>query len=142
MALEITSVLYDEITEHLLDAYPNEASGLLLGHETEFGKRATLIVRAENSYIPEEQHHRYLITAKDVQAAETSADEDGLEVMGVYHSHPDHPAEPSSFDHENALPWWSYLILSIQEDRCETARCWQLTDDRSHFKEEELLIKP
>lgn len=141
MALEITASLYEEITTHLRDTYPKEGAGLLLGHETEAGKKAMRIVTLENKFAPTQQHHRYLITAEDMLAGETAADDEGMEILGVYHSHPDHPAEPSSFDHANALPWYSYLIVSVQNQHPDTVRCWRLSNDRSRFSEEDLVIQ-
>lgn len=142
MALELAAALYDEIIAHLRAAYPNEGAGLLLGNETDSGKKALTIVPFENRFALDQQHHRYLITAEDMLAGETAASENGMDVLGVYHSHPDHPAEPSNYDRESATwPWYSYLIVSVQNQHTATARCWRLTDDRSQFNEEELLIE-
>ena len=141
MALKLTSALYNEIAAHLRAAYPNEGAGILIGRETKAGKQARIVVPFENKFATDQQHHRYLITAEDMRDGETAADENGLDVLGVYHSHPDHPAEPSGFDRANAWPWYSYLIISVQNHNPETARCWQLADDRSKFNEEELLIE-
>ncbi len=59
------------------------------------------------------RHNRYLITPQDMLAGEIEADRLGLDVVGVFHSHPDHPNLPSEFDREWALPWFSYLITSV-----------------------------
>jgi proteasome lid subunit RPN8/RPN11 len=59
-------------------------------------------------------------------------------VIGVFHSHPDHVAEPSGFDREWALPWYSYLITSVEEGRMRVSRSWLLREDRSGFDEEEI----
>ena len=63
------------------------------------------------------------------------ATETGLTLIGFYHSHPDHPAVPSSVDLEHAWPNLHYLILSVREGRAETARTWRLREDRSAFDE-------
>ena len=141
MALKLTTALYNEIAAHLRDAYPNEGAGLLLGNLTESGKQARNIVPLENRFTRDQQHHRYLITAEDMREGETAANANGLDVVGVYHSHPDHPAEPSDYDRTNAWPWYSYLIVSMQKQQPSTARCWRLAEDRSQFNEEELLIE-
>jgi proteasome lid subunit RPN8/RPN11 len=88
----------------------------------------------------ENRERRYLITAKDYQWAEERARNEGLEILGLYHSHPDHPAEPSAFDLDHALPAWSYVIVSVQKARVVDTRSWVLLDDRSRFKEERIDV--
>ena len=68
-------------------------------------------------------------------------DMNGLEIIGVFHSHPNHPAKPSEYDRELALPWWSYLIISIQQKRVDHSRSWVLSENRDHFIEESLKIE-
>ena len=141
MALKLTTALYNEIAAHLMDAYPNEGAGLLLGKLTKSGKEARIIIPLENKFASDQLHHRYLITSEDMREGETTANANGFEILGVYHSHPEHPAEPSDYDRTNAWPWYSYLIVSMQNQQPSTARCWCLAEDRSEFNEEELLIE-
>ena len=141
MALKISISLYYDITSHLVKSYPNEGAGILIGQLNPTGKQARTIMPFQNKFAVDQQHHRYLITAEDMQDGERAAEENGLDVLGVYHSHPDHPAEPSRYDRVNAWPWYSYLIISVQNHVPGTARCWRLADDRSKFNEEELLIE-
>ena len=61
--------------------------------------------------------NRFSVTSEDVLSAEKAAREQGLEVVGWYHSHPDHPARPSEYDREHAWPWYSYIIVSVQIGR-------------------------
>jgi proteasome lid subunit RPN8/RPN11 len=63
----------------------------------------------------------------------------GLEVIGYFHSHPDHPARPSEFDRDHAWPWYSYLILAVHDGRTVARRSWQLREDRSTFDEETIV---
>lgn len=136
MRLVITSDIYNQITTHLQAAYPNEGAGLLLGQANGDGKTVKAILKFENKSEPGEQHHRYLITAQDMLRGETEAEKLGLDVIGVFHSHPDHPAHASDYDRDHALPWYSYLIVSVQKGQAAAARSWVLTDDRTKFNEE------
>jgi proteasome lid subunit RPN8/RPN11 len=86
------------------------------------------------------RHDRYLITPQDYLHGEQEAAKLGLEVIGVFHSHPDHPDQPSEFDRKWALPWFSYLITSIQAGKAIESRSWRLSEDRSYFEEEQLSI--
>ena len=58
----------------------------------------------------------------------------GLEVVGYYHSHPDHPARPSDYDRDHGWPWYSYVIISIQQGKAGELNSWVLRDDRSKFE--------
>ena len=84
--------------------------------------------------------HRYLIAPEDLQSVETEIREADLEVLGFYHSHPDHPAAPSSFDAEHAWPWYSYLIVRVDRGRAVEATSWQLAGDRSAMLPESLDV--
>jgi proteasome lid subunit RPN8/RPN11 len=83
-------------------------------------------------------HHRFEITPKDFLRAEREAAAAGDGVIGVYHSHPDHPAAPSDYDLEHALPYYSYVIVSVGEGKAGRLTSWRLADDRSRFDEEEV----
>ena len=76
--------------------------------------------------------------ADDFRSAEREAANVGLEVVGWYHSHPDHPARPSEFDREHAWPWYSYVIVSVAAGQPEDMTSWLLADDRTHFLPEEI----
>jgi proteasome lid subunit RPN8/RPN11 len=79
---------------------------------------------------------RFLVRPGDYRAAEARAMELKAELLGFYHSHPDHPAEPSQYDLDHAWPFFSYVIVSVREGRPEEIRSWRLRDDRSRFDEE------
>jgi proteasome lid subunit RPN8/RPN11 len=86
----------------------------------------------------ESRHNRYLINPETVLAAHKEARNLGLDVVGYYHSHPDHPARPSDFDREHAWPGVSYLIVSVMKRNVADVRSWRLADDRERFDEEEI----
>jgi proteasome lid subunit RPN8/RPN11 len=75
-----------------------------------------------------------------VRAAERAAAAAGLEIIGFFHSHPDHPARPSAFDREHAWPWYAYLIVSVEDGRAVDWRVWELQEDRSAFVERPLEV--
>jgi proteasome lid subunit RPN8/RPN11 len=86
------------------------------------------------------QSRRYEIAPEDVMATENEAEKVGLEVLGIFHSHPDHPPVPSATDLDAALPWYSYLITSIDRGRAVQSRSWRLSEDRGELVEEELDV--
>ncbi len=138
MTLTIPSNLYAQITAHLQAAYPNEGAGILIGSAASESKTLKAIKPFVNKFESGEQHHRYLITAQDMLAGEIEAERLGLDVIGVFHSHPDHPAQASEYDREYALPWYSYLIVSVPKGKAGDARSWVLSDDRKKFNEERI----
>jgi len=140
MSLKLTNSIYQQITAHLQAAYPNEGAGLLLGSADGNGKRVQSVLPFGNNFESGEQYHRYLITAKDMLDGELEAERLGLDVVGVFHSHPDHPAIASEYDREYALPWYSYLIVSIQKGAASGKKSWLLSDDRAKFNEERIEI--
>ena len=81
-----------------------------------------------------------MITPQDMIKAEDIADGLDLEIIGIFHSHPDHPARPSEFDRDSALPWYSYLITSVRKQIAQESRSWRLTEDRT-FREELLHVE-
>jgi proteasome lid subunit RPN8/RPN11 len=123
-------------------AYPNEGAGLLLGREADGGKTLVDILPLANEWEAGEQYHRYMITPQDMLRGEDEAARRGLDVVGVFHSHPDHVAEPSTMDRDWAWPWFSYVITSVQEAKAVVSRSWLLRDDRSAFDEETIQPAP
>ena len=135
--LTIPNALLDQIARHVEGTYPNEGGGLLIGRVAEDGAKVLEEVKVfDNQREIEEQYHRILITDQMVREAEDYADDKGALLIGCFHSHPDCPARPSEFDREHALPWWSYLIVSVQQGQAAEVLSWELRDDRSAFDEE------
>jgi proteasome lid subunit RPN8/RPN11 len=91
------------------------------------------IVPIENAWDAGEQYHRFQISPEDMMQAEREARKRGLDVLGFYHSHPDHPARPSDFDREQALPFYSYIITAVEQGRAGELASWELKTDRSEF---------
>jgi proteasome lid subunit RPN8/RPN11 len=84
--------------------------------------------------------HRYLIAPDDLRRVEAELRLAGLEVLGCYHSHPDHPAAPSAFDTEQAWPWYSYIIVRVDGGRAAEWTSWVLDDDRSVMRPESVDV--
>ena len=138
--LRIAAADLARIRAHGEEAYPEECCGVLVGRDAMGGEPATVdhLVAASNERA-DSRHNRYVISPQALLAAQRGARERGLEIVGYYHSHPDHPARPSEFDREHAWPGTSYVIVSVREGKAVDCRSWRLRDDRSAFDEEELL---
>ena len=129
---------------HIKDTYPEEGCGALIGTENNI-RLIKKVIPIENK-VEELKTRRYVINPEDIINIEKKAEEEKLELLGFFHSHPDAPAEPSTFDLEHSWPWYSYIIISIkhketsniiQEELDSTS--WRLRDDRSKFDKEELI---
>lgn len=143
MILRLHPIHRDQIRAHVEAGYPAEACGILLGREIDGVKMVERLWLADNRWAdPAEQTHRFLIPPEEVLAAEREAAAAGLEILGFFHSHPDHPARPSNFDREHAWPWYAYLIVSVENGRATDWRVWELAEDRSAFMERRLEIAP
>lgn len=138
--LTIKENVLKELEKHLEVAYPNEGAGLLLGVSGQTGKQVQAILPLENRWEGSEQYHRFLLTAQDMLRGEQEAAQRGLDVIGIFHSHPDHPAEPSGFDRDWALPWYSYIITTVTQGTITRHRSWLLKEDRSAYDEEPIEI--
>ena len=109
--------------------YPSETCGLLIGRDSTVARA----VPARNLN-RERAGDRYELDPADHFAAEQEARAEGLEVIGVWHTHPDHPARPSETDRAAAWPGWSYLILAVIAGGVTDIRSWQLAGE--HFTEQ------
>lgn len=134
--LAIPKQLVERITAHLKGAYPEEGAGFLLGGEGEVKE----IFPLPNAREDAARHNRYLITPEDYLKAEMKAAELGVDLIGVFHSHPDCPNVPSEYDREWAQPFFSYLITRVDEGKAVSHRSWKLAEDRSKYDEEEIKI--
>ena len=140
MTLSIPGELLGKIQAHGEAAYPEEGAGLLLGRVEDDRRQVVSILPMDNSREAAARRNRYLLTPHDMLLGEQEAEARGLEVIGVFHSHPDAPSRPSEFDRDWALPWYSYLITSITAGQASSSRSWRLPDDRSVFSEEVIEV--
>ena len=139
MALRIGAGDVEHIHDHAREAYPEECAGALVGMDTGEIKIVVDIWRAENTH-EEDRGRRFLIEPLQIKEFEERAQERDMDLLGFYHSHPDHPAEPSEYDREHAWPYYSYIIASVGEDEVKDMRSWQLKDDRSGYEEEPITF--
>ena len=138
--ITIPKNLLAEIHQHLEETYPEEGVGFLFGLDGDERVVKTLHP-VPNAWQPEvERRHRYDVAPQDIMQADEKAEELGLIIIGAYHSHPDHPNEPSETDRERAHPYFSYLITSVRKGEASGTRAWRLLEDRSKFVEEEIKI--
>lgn len=117
-------------------AYPNECCGVMLGRSDSVFRVVDEILPIDNARESGEQYHRFLIEADELMQAEVYALHHQKDVLGFYHSHPDHPASPSRYDHEHALPFYSYVIVSVANGKAVDLTSWELTADRKEFLSE------
>jgi proteasome lid subunit RPN8/RPN11 len=121
------------IRRHGEETYPHECCGALVGS----GERITHAVPLPNT-TEEGPRRRFLVRSSDYRLAEKRAGELGGELVGFYHSHPDHPARPSQFDLDHAWPNFTYVIVSVAAGVSRDMTAWWLKEDRSSFEEGEL----
>lgn len=140
--LELAPHHVTAIRRHAEEAYPEECCGILLGSEGSEMAHVTELMEAENQRDADHRHNRYLIPPAAVLRAERRARELGLRVVGYYHSHPDHPSEPSAFDRDHAWPETSYLIVAVEQGRAAKMQSWRLRADRTAFEEETIQPPP
>jgi proteasome lid subunit RPN8/RPN11 len=134
VTLSIPKDLLDLIHAHGEQAYPEEGAGFIIGSDG----RVDSILPLKNAREDEARHNRFLITPEDYLNAELTADRLGLSLIGVFHSHPDHPNRPSEYDREWAQPFFSYIITTVNEGKAIESRSWRLLEDRSRFEEEQI----
>jgi proteasome lid subunit RPN8/RPN11 len=135
--LRMAGSLVEEIRRQAEQAYPAECCGLLAGQAGDPKEVSRLVPMANRRT---DDPRRYLISPDDLRRAEAELRADGLEIIGCYHSHPDHPADPSAYDTEQAWPWYSYLIVRVDRGRAAEMASWVLSDDRSAMRAESLDV--
>jgi len=137
--LEIVPELVEKIQNNGEKAYPEEGAGFLLGEDGNV-RRVLSLLPLPNVREREARHNRYILTPQDYLVGEEEADRLKLILLGVFHSHPDHPNQPSEYDRDWAQPFFSYIITSIMAGRADISRSWRLLEDRSAFVEEPVRI--
>lgn len=115
------------IQAHARESYPHECCGILVGTQQNSEKTVARAIRAQNLNT-ERAQDRYLLDPKAQMQAEREAREAGQQVLGFYHSHPDHPALPSGTDNEQSWPEYSYLIVKVTASEIPDVNCFRRTE--------------
>lgn len=136
MITHIVPIAIRIMIEDALSTFPDECCGFLFGNETE-EERIILQAVMVNNAKEGDKRRRFAITPKDYLKAERYANENNLLLLGVYHSHPNHPAIPSEHDRLSAQPYFSYVILSVINNEYAGLRSWRLNEEQQ-FEEEEI----
>jgi proteasome lid subunit RPN8/RPN11 len=131
--LTVSASIDEAIRLHGQETYPHECCGALVGGDG----RVTATVALPNT-TEEGPRRRFLVRPSDYRLAEQRATELGGELLGFYHSHPDHPARPSQYDLDHAWPTFAYVIVAVASGVAGDMTVWFLKDDRSSFDEGEL----
>lgn len=130
--------VYEEIINHAKESYPNECCGVIVGGSMK-GRKIFDSQRATNTNT-ERANDRYIIDPRELNLIDKIARTQGMDIMGFYHSHPDHPDKPSATDREWGQPGYSYIIISVKGGTEVSVRSWIFNDDNEEFKEEKLEI--
>lgn len=139
----MTGTLYlSDASRHHLEnwserGYPDEACGLLVGRRG-YGQTWILLVESTENVNTDRSHDRFEIAPRDFLECDRRASRADLEVVGCWHSHPNHPARPSETDRAGAWPDWSYIIVSVHAGRTAEMRSWRLNGER--FEEEKIFL--
>jgi len=136
MGLTLSAKQMAQIVRHCELAYPYEGCGILLGRVENGDKTVKEVLPTGNACKAGSRYNRYLIPPEDLLHGELQAEERGLQVLGYFHSHPNHPPRPSVFDREHAWPWYSYLITSVTKGKAVATCAWRLQGRTAFYKEE------
>ncbi len=127
----------EAIRRHAREAYPFECCGALVGRDGVIDEAWPL-----PNVTAEGPRRRFLVSPEDYRRAEARARDRGVDLVGFYHSHPDHPARPSAYDLEHAWPVFVYVIVSVPHGEPAELTSWRLAPDRTAFVADELLVEP
>ena len=139
--MKISKPEYDKISGQAIKGHPDEICGLLIGSVVNGNERvvkATFQARNTNN---ERAHDRFELHPDDYLSADKFARDNKMEIVGVYHTHPDSPARPSKYDRERAWEGFSYLIIRVDKDKITEAKSWFLKDQDSEFDEEPFVVE-
>ena len=137
MTLYLTQGHISAMYNHGVAEFPHECCGALLANETDLDR--LIEVRPLENVNKSNPKRRYELNPQELASLEIEAEERGMEIVGFYHSHPNHPAKPSEFDRDHAWPNWTYIIMSIMDGKPSEITAWTLNGKKA-FEERELKI--
>ncbi len=136
--IEVEAHPWQTMVVHAERTYPNECCGAMLGHVHGDKKMVTQAVPLENSYAGEQGAH-YELRPEDLLNAERTARASGLNLIGIFHSHPDADAYFSETDLKNSCPWYSFVVLSVQRGKFDHAASFLPDIEQTHAEQEEFI---
>lgn len=141
--LKLSQAHHNALREHGEQTYPHECCGILLGHVGSAANEVVELMRAGNTRT-DSAHNRYHIAPQELIKAQREGRKRGLEIVGFYHSHPDHPAQWSSTDFAEAH-WFgcSYVITAVAQGRAEVTNSFLLrgtSEENKQFVDQEILV--
>lgn len=140
LIVKLSEEAIEAINADGISAFPNECCGFLYGTESASGERQiTLAVPVTNSKVGD-QRRRFEISPLDYLRAEQFALQNDTILLGIYHSHPNHPAIASEHDLAVAMPYFSYVIVSVMNGEIADHKSWRLKDEAREFVEEQVLL--
>ncbi|HWR29463.1 MAG TPA: M67 family metallopeptidase [Negativicutes bacterium] len=135
--IQLQTTHIDAIKQQAESEYPFECCGLLIGIVSSDNRKSVHhILPISNARDTENKHNRFLITPQDLLKGELFARKHTMDILGFYHSHPDHPAVPSPYDLDHAWPVYSYIIVAVEKSIAQEITSWTLEHDRSKFNTE------
>ena len=151
MVVRIKKSAFFGMIDHAESGYPFEICGVMIGKNnivTDFRECRNLIseddveteFKSENRLGKDRLRDRFELDPKSFMDADDWARQNNLEIMGIYHSHPDHPSQPSETDRKIASPGWGYIIFSINKGKYNDARLWYLDESDSNFEYTEYQV--
>jgi proteasome lid subunit RPN8/RPN11 len=138
--LRIRKSVLEEIEAHMRETYPHECCGLIIG-ASDNGVRTGLGSRRCRNLNTERAADRYELDPMDMLRAGKDLEGSDRDIVGVYHSHPDHPSRPSEFDRDRAWPGWSYVIGSVMKGEVSLVQSWELDEGAKRFDEEAVEVE-
>lgn len=136
--IQLSQDVIQKMKEHAIRDYPNECCGFFFGSVTDEGKWIDRSIQVKNNK-KGDQRRRFEIAAEDYMQGEAYSEQFNTVFAGIYHSHPNHPAIPSEHDRKQAMPFFSYIIISVTDMQVNEVRSWKLTID-GNFEEERIKI--
>jgi proteasome lid subunit RPN8/RPN11 len=136
--IKIDNGAWETMVAHAESKFPNECCGAMIGNIDGAEKRVTLAVPLENAYAGA-QGARYELRPQDLLEADRSARSSGLDLIGIFHSHPDCDAYFSKTDLENSCPWYSFVVLSVKSGKFDHAASFLPNADQTAAEKEELI---
>ncbi len=137
--IRLKSADIEEIKQIAQKTYPHECCGVMVGSVENGVKTVTQLIPAENQRT-DSPANRYLITPDLLNELEKKLKGTDRAIVGFFHSHPDVPARPSTYDQDHAWPWYSYVIVSVNRGQAGEIHNWKLKDDRSAFDAEKMEL--